>query len=99
MWLGLAMIFTVLTALGYRMVRRLEWAPQASFDIVGFLWLLSNLGPLLAAVGYWHSESSRLTAGFERCRSLLRFCSLGIAFIFSRPGSAELLGRSVVWAG
>ena len=51
MWPGLATIFTLLTALDYLMVRRLEWAPQAPFDIVGFLWLLSNLGPLLAAVG------------------------------------------------
>lgn len=51
LWLGLATIFTVLTALGYLMVRRLEWTPQAPFDIVGFLWLLSNLGPLLATVG------------------------------------------------
>lgn len=51
LWLGLATIFTVLTVLGYGMVRRLEWAPQAPFDIIGFLWLLSNLGPLLTAAG------------------------------------------------
>jgi hypothetical protein len=51
LWLGLATIFTALTVVGFVMVRRLEWAPQAPFDIIGFLWLLSNLGPLLAAAG------------------------------------------------
>ena len=45
------MILTALTVVGFNAVRQLEWAPQAPFDIIGFLWLLSNLGPLLAAAG------------------------------------------------
>jgi hypothetical protein len=47
----LALLFSGLTGVGLVLVRRLEWAPAASFDITGFLWVLTNLGPLLAASG------------------------------------------------
>jgi len=66
LWLGLATIFTVLTVVGFAMVRRLEWASQAPFDIIGFLWLLSNLGPLLA------------TAGVLACGILATYCWLRV---------------------
>jgi hypothetical protein len=49
LWLSLAVGFTVLTVMGFVLVRRLEWAPQTPFDIIGFLWIHTNLGPLLAA--------------------------------------------------
>ena len=44
----MAVFFTVLTGVGLLLVRQLDWAPQAPFDILGFFWVLSNLGPLLA---------------------------------------------------
>ena len=51
LWLGLATIFTVLTVLSFVLARRLYWVPQASYDNIGFFWLLTNLVPLLAVVG------------------------------------------------
>jgi hypothetical protein len=48
LWLVLSLSLTGLTIGGWFFVRKLEWAPQEPFDIIGFLWILSNLGPLLA---------------------------------------------------
>ena len=44
----IALVLTVLTAVFGLFVQSLEWEPQASFDIIGILWLLSNI-PTLAA--------------------------------------------------
>jgi hypothetical protein len=50
-WLILAVICSVVAGAGVLLVRRMAWAPAASFDITGFLWLLMNLGPLLVSAG------------------------------------------------
>lgn len=49
LWLALAVLCTGLTGIGLALMRRLEWTPAASFDIAGFFWVLTNLGPLLVA--------------------------------------------------
>ncbi len=36
---------------GVVLLHQLEWAPQAPFDIIGFLWVLTNIGPLLVTGG------------------------------------------------
>lgn len=51
LWLCLALLLTGLTIRSWSFVRNLKWAPQEPFDIIGFLWTLSNLGPLLAVAG------------------------------------------------
>jgi hypothetical protein len=51
LWLGLATIFTVLTVQIFVVVRRLYWVPKASYDNIGFGWLITNLVPLLAVGG------------------------------------------------
>jgi hypothetical protein len=42
-----AMLFTALTlGLGY-WCSRAPWAPRIDFDILGFLWVLQNIAPLM----------------------------------------------------
>jgi hypothetical protein len=51
LWFGFALVFTALTLGGLLVLGRLPWTPAAPFDITGFLWLLTNLGPLLTVAG------------------------------------------------
>jgi hypothetical protein len=45
-----ASIFTALSlTLGYWCIK-IRWAPRIDFDILGFLWVLQNIAPLMLVV-------------------------------------------------
>jgi hypothetical protein len=45
-----ATIFTSLTLLLGYWCTRVRWAPRIDFDILGFLWILQNIAPLMLVV-------------------------------------------------
>ena len=47
---GLAILMTVLTLAGLVASLRLRWEKQADFDVIGILFLLTNLAPITVVV-------------------------------------------------
>jgi hypothetical protein len=49
-YVAAAIFLSVSTVFLWREVSELEWEPEAAFDILGFLWLLSNIPNLFACL-------------------------------------------------